>query len=89
MSNSTEDTIKFTVRDGNIGLVDNNVDCKVPVEGITKAYEVEFKTVLLKAVISNFDEETVTISPMKQDDVVAGIIVWSKNMTVVLAGIDE
>lgn len=89
LSNSTEDTIKFTVRDGNIGLVDNNVDCKVPVEGITEAYEVEFKTVLLKAVISNFDEETVTISPMKQDDVVAGIIVWSKNMTVVLAGIDE
>ena len=89
LGSSTEDTIKFSVKEGSLSLVDNNVDCNVPIEGITNNYHVEFKTALLKSVISNFDEETVFISPMKQEDEVAGIIVWSKNMTVVLAGIDE
>lgn len=89
LSTNTEDTIKFTVGDGNISLVDSNVDCKLPVEGATEEFSVEFKTSLLKSVVSNFDEEVVSIAPMKQEDEIAGILVWSKNMTVVLAGIDE
>lgn len=89
LSSNTEDTIKLTVGGGNISLVDNNVDCKLPVEGITEEFSVEFKTSLLKSVVSNFDEEVVYIAPMKQEDEVAGILVWSKNMTVVLAGVDE
>ena len=89
LSTNTEDTIKLTVSNGNISLVDSNVDCKLPVEGVTEEFSVEFKTSLLKSVVSNFDEEVVSIAPMKQEDEVAGILVWSKHMTVVLAGIDE
>ena len=89
LSTNTEDTIKLSVGGGNISLVDSNVDCKLPVEGITEEFSVEFKTSLLKSVVSNFDEEVVSIAPMKQEEEVAGILVWSKNMTVVLAGIDE
>lgn len=89
LSTNTEDTIKFAVSDSNVSLVDSNVDCKLPVEGVTEPFSVEFKTSLLKSVISNFDEEVVSVAPMKQEDTVAGILVWSKNMTAVLASIDE
>lgn len=89
LSTNTEDTIKFIVSDGNVSLVDNNVDCKLPVEGDVESFSVEFKTSLLKSVISNFDEEVVSVAPMKQEDTVAGILIWSKNMTAVLASIDE
>lgn len=89
LSTNTEDTIKLSVSGGTISLVDSNVDCKLPVEGVTEEFSVEFKTSLLKSVVSNFDEEVVSIAPMKQEGEVAGVLVWSKNMTVVLAGIDE
>ena len=89
LSSSTEDTIKVSVGGGNISFVDSNVDCKLPADNIPEEYTVEFKTALLKSVISNIDEEIVSISPMKQEDGVAGIILWSKNMTTILAGIDE
>lgn len=89
LSTNTEDTIKLSVGDGHISLVDSNVDCKLPVEGEAEPFSVEFKTSLLKSVVSNFDEEVVSIAPMKQEDEIAGILVWSKAMTVVLAGVDE
>ena len=89
LSSSTEDTIKFTVKDGTISLVDANVDCRLSADNITEEYSVDFKTSILKSVVSNFDEEVISVSPMKQEGQVSGIILWSKNMTVILAGIDE
>lgn len=89
LSSSTEDSIVFSVKDNKLTLKDANVDCKVPIESVPEEYSVEFKTVLLKSVMSNFDEDSIHISPMKQDDEVAGIVAWTKNMTVVLASIEE
>ena len=95
LSSSTEDTIKLTVGDGHISLIGANVDCKLAAENIQESYSVEFKSALLKSVVSNLDEDVVSLSPMKQEDEqtnkvdVAGIILWTKNMTVVLAGVDE
>ena len=90
LSSSSEDTIKFDVADGQVSLTDNNVDCKLPVQGnIATPYGIDFKTVLLKSVVSNFDEEEVNVAPMLQDDAVIGIILWTKKMTAVLAGVDD
>lgn len=88
LSSSTEDTITLAVDSTTLALTDKNVDCKLAIENSTESYSVEFKTALLKSVVSNFDEDNVMIAPMKQEDEVAGIIVWTKQMTVVLAGID-
>lgn len=93
LSNSTEDTINFGVHDKEMTLVDANVDCKLPVESnSTMSYSVKFKTALLKSVISNLDEEDIYIAPMCNDEEgldVIGITLWTKNMTTVIAGLDE
>lgn len=89
LSAGTEDTIKFTVSDGFVSLVGSNIDCKLPVDSCPVSYEIQFKTALLKSVMSNFDENEVFVAPMMQGDEVAGIVAWTSNMTVVLAGVDE
>lgn len=90
LSSNTEDVIKLFVSDNNLCLKDNNVDCKLPLDSAAAfEYEVEFKTSLLKSVVSNFDEDEISIAPMVQEDETVGIILWTKNMTTVLAGVDD
>jgi len=90
LSTSTEDTIKLAVEGSEFSLTDKNVDCKLPVEGVcANPYSIDFKTSLLKSVVSNFDEDEVKIAPMVQEDAVIGIILWTSKMVTVLAGIDE
>lgn len=92
LSNNNEDVIKFSYANNEVSLTDKNVDCKVDAETKhdVKPYEVEFKTVLLRSVIANCDEDVISVAPMIQEgNVIAGITLWTKNMTVVLAGIDD
>lgn len=93
LSSNTEDIITFSYSDGSVSLVDKNVDCKLPAEvddGVDISdFEVDFKTVLLKSVISNFDEDEVMAAPMYQEHEIVGITFWTKNMTTILAGVDE
>lgn len=89
LSNSTEDTITLNMSGNQIALKDKNVDCVIDVEGsCSDSYSIEFKTVLLKSVISNYSEDTIYISPMKQDDQAVGVVVWGKELTTLLAGVD-
>ena len=89
LSTSTEDSITLSVGDGLLKLSDNNVDCSIVVNGdIPGSYSVEFKTAMLKSVISKYGEESVCISPMKQGEDVAGVIIWNDDLTTVLAGVE-
>ena len=90
LSTSTEDTIKFIVDSSTLSLVDNNVDGKIPVKGPEEGYEVEFKSKMLKSVISNFDEEEISASLLRDDDdgSAAGVIFWSKSLSVTLAAVE-
>lgn len=88
ISSSSDDVIKLSIADGQLLLEDKNVQCKVAVTGdVVEPYSVEFKTVLLKSVISNYSED-VNISPMMQEDSVVGITVWNKDLTTIIAGVD-
>lgn len=89
LSSSTEDTVKFSVDSDNVSFVNSNIDCKLPIDNFTESYSIEFKISLISSVISNFDEDTISVAPMKQDGEVAGIILWSKSMTAILAAVDE
>lgn len=92
LSNSSEDTITLKVSESNLSLSDRNIDCMIDFEsGVTIAtpYQVEFKTSLLKSVLSNYDDEKITIAPMITDSEPVGIIVWGKELTTVLAGVEE
>lgn len=88
LSSSTEDIIKLMVSNHHLTLKDNNIDCQVDVEGNCIEFSIDFKTALLKSVISNYSGDTVKLSPMMQDDEVVGIIIWNDELTTVLAGVD-
>lgn len=89
LSSNSQDTIKWSVSNGVLNLKDRNVDGNIPVEGLGVAdYSVEFKLETLRKVIANYTEETVCISPMSQDDQVIGILVWDKELTTIVAGVE-
>ena len=69
-------------------LVNQNVNCKIPVDNPFGEFSITFKISLLKDAISHMDSEIISICPLLQDDQVAGIIMWTENMETVLAGID-
>lgn len=89
ISSGSDDVIKFSIgEDSQLSLEDRNVNCKLAVTGnVQSAYSVEFKTALLKSVISNYSED-VSVSPMIQGDEIVGIVLWDKNLTTVIAGVD-
>lgn len=90
LSSSSEDSITFTVSDHQVVLRDKNIDCTIDIaEKAGYDYKVEFKTTLLKSVLSNYSDENIMIAPMITDDIPVGIIVWSKELTTVLAGVEE
>lgn len=89
ISSGAEDAIKFSISDNVLSLVDKNVDGKIAATGSdVPAYELDFKTALLKSVFSNYADEEVNVCPMSRDDEIVGIIVWNDKLTTVLAGVD-
>lgn len=90
LSSTSEDTIKWVMKDGVLKLHDKSVDGAIPVEmqGVSDTYEVEFKLDTLKKVIANYPDEVVNISPMLQGDVVAGVLVWNAELTTALGGVE-
>lgn len=88
LSSSNEDTIILGVADGQMYIKDANVDCKIEVKGETTPFQIDFKTSLLKSVISNYNDEKINLSYLEQDGTAVGIIVWTKDLCTVLAGVD-
>lgn len=93
LSTSTEDQITFEVANKTVTLHDSNVDCKVDIAGDTCPYTIQFKTSLLKSVISNYKDEAIMVSPMIQpdengNDTANGIVVWDEDLTTVIAGVN-
>lgn len=94
LSRNNENTIQISVNGRELVLKDDNVDCHIELDAdAPENYSQKFKTVLLKDMITNMDEETIRIVPMKQSndgqDTIVGIVSWTKNMAVVIAGVEE
>lgn len=91
LSKDAENTIEVSVQGNELILKDDNVDCHVEIEGQAPAeYSQKFKTVLLKSMLANMDEETIRITPnYGEGDVLVGIVAWTKNMSVVLASVED
>ena len=89
LSTNSQDSITFTLEDGQVHLADKNVDCTVPVTGdTTEGYSVVFNLDRLKKVISNYKDEAISISPMDQDGSIVGIMVWNDALTTIVAGLE-
>lgn len=89
LSTNSQDSIFFSLEDGQVHLKDKNVDCAIAVTGEKEgSYKVEFNLERLKKVISNYSDETISISPMKNEDSTVGIMVWNKDLTTIVAGLE-
>lgn len=93
---STEDKSAkavFINVDSNVLTVsDDNVDCKVDVEGSSGiSYNIKMKASNFKSAISNIDSESVFIAPVTngETDEIVGLILWTDNMSTLVAGADQ
>ena len=89
LSTNSQDSILFSLEDGQVHLKDKNVDCSITATGKTEGnYTVEFNLERLKKVISNYSDEDISISPMEQEGSTVGIMVWNKDLTTIVAGVE-
>lgn len=92
LSTNSDDTVKFIYDLDNsdeIILKDKNSSVNIACKGAILPVDITFKTSLLKSAISNYSDETIHISPYIADDEVVGILIWSKELTTVLAGVEQ
>lgn len=89
LSSSTEDTITLSVDGDELTLRDRNVECKLQGSGVRlDSFSVEFKLESLRRVISNYEVDEISLAPVMQDGEVAGVLVWSSDLTTILAGVE-
>lgn len=92
LSTNSDDTVKFIYDYDNpeqVVLKDKNSSVNIPCKGMILPVDITFKTGLLRSAISNYSDETLRISPYISDDEVVGILIWSKDLTTVLAGVEQ
>ena len=89
LSSGSEDRITLAYENGEIQIKDDNVDCRLEVQGTCKNCAGEFKTALFKSVFGNVDSETIHLSPVVEGDILVSIVIWTDNLSVVLATLDE
>ena len=85
---TNSDTIDFKADLDQIALVNDHVNCVVPTENPFEPFNITFKISLFKDAINHLDSKEVNISPLIQGDEAAGLVIWTDNMDVVLAGIE-
>lgn len=89
LSTTSEDTIKWIMKDNSLKLLDRNVDGNIAVSGDdTISYELEFKLDRIKQVISNYTDETINVAPVYAEDEVSGLLVWNNELTTLVAGVE-
>ena len=93
---STEDksakAVFINVYSNVLTVSDDNVDCKVDVEGSSGiSYNIKMKASNFKSAISNIDSESVFIAPVTngETDEIVGLILWTDNMSILVAGADQ
>ena len=84
LSSRTDDSVELSLSGNELKLKDENIDCKITVEGNAGEFSALFETALLKSVLGNVDQDFVSMVPMIQEGVTVGIIVKTDNMSVVL-----
>lgn len=93
LSKDSNKTINVSVNGSNIDISDVDVHGSfAAAEPATASYNVVFKTSDLKSVLSNIDEDIISIAPTMVDEesgVVGGVVFSTANMEVVLASVGD
>lgn len=81
-------TINLEVTDTSFNLVNEHVNCKVPVNNPFGPFELTFQISLLNDLFAHMDSEDVEICPLYLNDIVSGISVHTDQMGAVLSGVE-
>lgn len=81
--------IQFTVANKQLQIKDDNIDCKVAIEGNCQDFSIPMNASLFRPIISHVDAENINISPAIQEGEVSGLIIWTDNISVVVGALDE
>ena len=91
LSKDANKTINISVNGQNIDISDADVHGTfAATEPATAVYDVVFKTSDLKSILSNLDEDVITMAPTMRDEatgVVGGVVFSTSNMEIVIASV--
>lgn len=86
LSSGSDEFVDVALAAGELRVSDANVDCRVAVQGTATDFQIQLKSEHFKAVLNHLDSETVSISPIKDEGSVLGLVFWTDNLAVVLGG---
>ncbi len=89
LSSSGDNKIQFNVVGDQLRIYDDNVDCKVKFEGNCPEFNIPLNSSQFKSIIGHVDEDTIKISPAWMDNSVAGLTIWTDNLTVMVGAVDS
>lgn len=90
LSTSGDTCVELELEGNELHIKDSNIDCKIKVEGTCSPFKVPLNSELFKPVISHLDEEVVNIGKVidDEDGTVSGLVLWTKELTVVLGAME-
>ena len=86
---SGSDKIEFSIVGEEVRIKDDNVDCKVKFEGICKEFTITLNSSLFKPIIGHVDADTITMCPAYSEGEVAGLTIWTDNLTVMVGAVES
>ena len=87
LSSGTDSKINFAVVGNEVRVYDDNVDCKIKFDGTCSEFNVPLASSQFKSIIGHVDAETIKISPVTMDGEVAGLTIWTPDLTVVVGSV--
>ena len=81
--------VNISVSGNQLQLKDDNIDCKIAIEGQCPDFSTPMDSDHLRSVIGHLDAENVSISPIVDGDEVNGLVIWTDNLAVVIGSMDE
>lgn len=89
LSSSGDNQIQFNVSGDQVRIYDDNVDCKIKFEGNCSEFGIPLNANQLKSIIGHVDQDFIKISPAWMDGSVAGLTIWTDNLTVMVGAVDS
>lgn len=89
LSSGGDTKINFAIVGNEVRVYDENVDCKVKFEGNCPEFDIPLNSSQFKSIIGHVDAETVKISPAMMDSQVAGLTIWTGNLTIMVGAVDS
>lgn len=89
LSSGSDNKIEFNLSGNELQIKDENIDCKLKVEGNCSPFNVPLNATLFRPIIGHIDSENVNICPVIGEDGADGLVIWTNDLSVVVGAMDE